>query len=169
FGGRTRSTRVRNIRQGDRVESTELDDGAEDKETVTVIDVSGIDRKDITYQDSDDVHHSSTKMDTTAVRVHDRTKGALTGLELLRLNGRTTADAIVENADLADELDRGQHVFLEMDRYQSYNGSGFSGSIPAKVVDVQYAESSYDSDQVTLLTSDGNRMTLHAHHNDYEI
>lgn len=169
FGGRTLDTSVGQLRPGDRVVSTELDDRAAVKETVTVLDVSGIDRKDITYRDSNDVVHSSTKMDTTAVRVHDRTKGALTGLELLRLNDRTTADAIVENADLADELDRGQHVFLEMDRYQSYNGSGFSGSIPAKVVDVQYSESSYDSDQVTLQTSDGDEMTLYAHHNDYEM
>src|SRR5699024_10919983 len=118
FGGRTLDTSVGQLRPGDRVVSTEVDDQAAVKETVTVLEVSGFDRKDITYRDGDDVLHSSTKMDTTAVRVHDRTKGALTILELLQLNGHTTADTEVVNENLVDELHPGQDVFVEIDQYQ---------------------------------------------------
>src|SRR5699024_3562729 len=52
FGGRILGTSVGHLRPGDRVVSTELDDRAVVKETVTVLDVSGVDRKDITYRDS---------------------------------------------------------------------------------------------------------------------
>lgn len=169
FGGQYLDTTVGQLRPGDRVVSTELDDRAAVKETVTVLSVSGIDRKDLSYRDSNDVVHSSMKMDTTTVRVHDRTKGALTSLELLQLNGHTTADTELVNTHLAETLQPGQDVFVEMDRYQQYNGSGFSGSIPAKVVEVQHSESSYDADQLILQSTDGDQMTVYAHHTDYSV
>src|SRR5699024_7120118 len=169
FGGQYLDTTVGQLRPGDRVVSTELDDRAAVKETVTVLKVSGNDRKDLTYRDSNDVVQASKKMDTTTVRVHDRSKGALTSLELLQLTGHTNADTEMDIAELADTLHPGQDVFVEMDSYQPFNGSGFSGSIPAKVVEVQHAESSSEADQATLQTTDGEHMTVYSHHSDYSV
>lgn len=169
FGGQHLDTQIGQLRPGDRVVSTDIDDRAAVKEMVTVLGVSGLDRKDLTYRDSDDVVHSSTKMDTTSVRVHERSKGALTGQELLHLNGHTTRNAEVNNTDLAEDLDRGQTVFLEMDQYQPWNGAGFSGSIPATVIDIQDAETEYATDQVTLQTSAGEHVKLHGGRTDYVL
>src|SRR5699024_1149003 len=87
FGGQQLATNIGQLRPGDRVVSTDIDDSAAVKEMVTVLDVGGDQRKNIVYRSSDDVVRSSTKMDSTAIEVHDRAKGALTGHELLRLAG----------------------------------------------------------------------------------
>src|SRR5699024_11920445 len=102
-------------------------------------------------------------------RARDRPMAALTSRDLLPLNGQPPADTELVNTHLAEPLQPGQDVFVEMDRYQQYNGSGFSGSIPAKVVEVQHSESSYDADQLILQSTDGDQLTVYAHHTDYSV
>src|SRR5699024_3330960 len=88
FGGQQLATEIDQLRPGDRVVSTDIDDNAAVKEMVTVVDGSGDYRKVIAYRSRDDVVHTSTKRGTTGVEVYDRVKGALRGGELLQLAGQ---------------------------------------------------------------------------------
>src|SRR5699024_11934847 len=107
------------------------------KEMVTVLDVSGADRKDITYRGQDEVVKTSAKMDTTAVEVHDRTKGALTGHELLYLAGHVRDPEPSTVAEVMDSSAPGQHVFVELDEVQPYNRTGIAGSMTARVTGIE--------------------------------
>lgn len=169
FGGHHLDTEVGQLRPGDRVMSADIDDHAAVKETVTVLEMSGVDRKELTYRGSDDVLHTSSKMDSTTIRVHDRAKGALTGHELLYLNGQSQQHEPVAAAEFADTAYPGQHVFVEVDRYQPWNQAGFSGSVPATVVEVREAESEYATDEIVVDTQDGDRMNFHVHHSDFAL
>src|SRR5699024_11665755 len=61
FGDDRLATEIGQLRPGDQVVSTDIDDRAAVKEMVTVLDVSGADRKDITYRGQDEVVKTSAK------------------------------------------------------------------------------------------------------------
>lgn len=160
FGGQQLATNIGQLRPGDRVVSTDIDDSAAVKEMVTVLDVGGDQRKNIVYRSSDDVVHSSTKMDSTAIEVHDRAKGALTGHELLRLAGHVRSVEPKNVAEFADTASVGQHVFIENDAFQPFDSAGFTGSTAATVVEVKEAEAEYLSEQIVVETTSGHQVTV---------
>src|SRR5699024_4534304 len=160
FGGQQLATNIGQLRPGDRVVSTDIDDSAAVKEMVTVLDVGGDQRKNIVYRSSDDVVRSSTKMDSTAIEVHDRAKGALTGHELLRLAGHVRSVEPKNVAEFADTASVGQHVFIENDAFQPFDSAGFTGSTAATVVEVKEAEAEYLSEQIVVETTSGHQVTV---------
>lgn len=166
FGGQQLATEIGQLRPGDRVVSTDIDDRAAVKEMVTVLDVAGAERKDLTYRGSDEVLHTSTKMDTTDISVHGRAKGALTGHELLHLAGHGRQAEPVMTAEFAQTAYPGQHVFIEADKFQPFNRTGFTGSTAATVVAVKQAEQEYLSDEIVVMTSSGHELTVRGHETD---
>src|SRR5699024_6662039 len=126
FGADRLATEMGKLRLGDRVVCTDIDERAAVREMVRILDVFGADRKDITYRGQDEVVKTSTKMDTTAVDVHDRAKGALTGHELLYLAGHVRDPEPNTVAEVMDSSAFGQHVFVELDEFQPYNRTGMA-------------------------------------------
>ncbi|NWN87251.1 MAG: DEAD/DEAH box helicase family protein [Micrococcaceae bacterium] len=169
FGGQSLATEIGQLRPGDRVVSTDVDDRAAVKEMVTVLDMAGAERKDLTYRGRDDVLQTSSKMDTTSIEVHDRAKGSLTGHELLHLAGHVRSPEPAMTAEFAQTAYPGQHVFVEADRFQPFNRAGFTGSTAATVVEVTPAAEEYLSDEVVVETSSGHHVTVHGHRVDVAL
>src|SRR5699024_256859 len=159
FGADRLATEIGQLRPGDRVVSTDIDDHAAVKEMVTILEVSGADRKDITYRSHDEMVKTSTKMDTTAVEVHDRTKGALTGHELLYLAGHARDPEPQTVAEVMDSNAPGQHVFVELDEFQPYNRTGMAGSMAARVTGIESGQG-FAPDRLVLETSTGQEVKL---------
>lgn len=159
FGGQRLATTIGQLRPGDRVVSTDIDDRTAVKEMVTVLDVSGGDRKDVTYRGSDEVLQTTAKMESTAVDVHDRAKGALTGHELLHLAGHVRQGEPRPVQDVMDASYPGQHVFLEIDEFQPHNRTGMTGSMAATVAKVERGEG-FTPDRLVLQTSSGDEIKL---------
>lgn len=159
FGAERLATEIGQLRPGDRVVSTDIDDRAPVKEMVTILDVSGADRKDITYRGQDEVVKTSTKMDTTAVDVHDRAKGALTGHELLYLAGHVRDPEPQTVAEVMDSSALGQHVFVELDEFQPYNRTGMAGSVAARVAGIESGQG-FAPDRLVLETATGQEVKL---------
>src|SRR5699024_6590850 len=160
FGGQQLATNIGQLGPGDRVVPTEVNDSAAVKEMVTVLAVGGDQLKNMLYGGSNEVCHSSTKMDSTALGVHDRAKGALTGHELLRLAGHVRSVEPMNVAEFADTAAAGQHVFIENDAFQPFDGAGFTGSTAATVVEVKEAEAEYLSEQIVVETTSGHQVTV---------
>lgn len=159
FGADRLATEIGQLRPGDRVVSTEIDDRAAVKEMVTILEVTGADRKDITYRGQDEVVKTSAKMDTTAVEVHDRTKGALTGHELLYLAGHVRDPEPKTVAEVMDSSAPGQHVFVELDEFQPYNRTGMAGSMAARVAGMESGQG-FAPDRLVLEASTGQEIKL---------
>jgi|GEM_PF-1527659 len=159
FGGQRLVTTIGQLRPGDRVVSADIDDRAAVKEMVTVLGVSGADRKDITYRGSDEVVQTSSKMDSTAVDIHDRAKGALTGHELLHLAGHVRQAEPRSIQEVMDTSYPGKHVFVEIDQFQPSNRTGLTGSMAATVTGREPGLG-LAPDRLVLQTSSGDEIKL---------
>src|SRR5699024_4118788 len=98
-------------------------------------------------------------MDPSAVQVHDRMKGALSGLELLYLAGHVRGPEPSTVAEVMDSSAPGQHVFVELDEFQPYNRTGIAGSMIARVTGIEPGQG-FAPDRLVLETSTGQEVKL---------
>ncbi|WP_345359654.1 helicase C-terminal domain-containing protein, partial [Citricoccus nitrophenolicus] len=105
---------VEDLRPGDVVAATEVDNHARTKEPVTITQVSGDSTLNIRYK-SENVSGEGKKRSESEVTVLDRTHGALTGHELLTLTRpRTDLPPRMGLRKLAHQQPTGQHVLLDL-------------------------------------------------------
>src|SRR5699024_3712007 len=99
------------------------------------------------------------------IRVHDRTHAALTGQELLHLAGHVTTPIPADVKTIAEQVEIGDTVFVEVDDYDLYRKAGFAGSVSATVVETEPTDTNYGNPVVTVELDDGQRMSFWKHRN----
>ncbi|WMY80092.1 helicase-related protein [Citricoccus sp. I39-566] len=156
YGSPRFTTPVQDLRPGDVVVATDIDNHAQTREPVTITGISGDTTVNLRYR-NEQVTGEGKKRAESEVTVLDRTHGALTGHELLTL-ARPGADLPrVELRELAAQAPAGAHVLLDVPTHGEVAG----GLVPGRLTGVEQEHHSgamgrrITVHQLVVQTSDG--------------
>nr|WP_255459513.1 helicase-related protein [Micrococcus sp. TA1] len=155
---------VEDLRPGDVVAATDIDNHARTKEPVTITQLSGDSTLNIRYK-NETVSGEGKKRAESEVTVLDRTHGALTGHELLTL-ARPEADLPprIGLRELAQQEPTGQHVLLDLPT----KGELAGGLVPGRLQNIEQEQKTgamgrrITVHQLVIETTDGNTVRIPA-------
>ncbi|WP_345358389.1 helicase-related protein, partial [Citricoccus nitrophenolicus] len=156
---------VEDLRPGDVVAATDIDNHAQTREPVTITGISGDTTLNLRYR-NEQVTGEGKKRSESEVTLLDRTHGALTGHELLTLaHPEADLPPRIGLRDLAQQESTGQHVLLDLPT----KGELAGGLVPGRLAGVEQEQKTgamgrrITVNQLVIETSDGDTLRIPAH------
>ncbi|WP_413543327.1 helicase-related protein [Citricoccus nitrophenolicus] len=164
YGASRFTATIEDLRPGDVVAATDIDNHAQTREPVTITGISGDTTLNLRYR-NEQVTGEGKKRSESEVTVLDRTHGALTGHELLALV-RPEADLPPRMGlrELAQQEPAGQHVLLDLPT----KGELAGGLIPGRLAGVEQEQKTgamgrrITVNQLVIETDDGDTLRVPA-------